>query len=111
MSAALERAVSDVLARGLPAGLARSAVGVELGQQLQSAITAEIADGATPDHVLDALQDACGDPLTYAVLLELLLAASLDELQVIAGLPGSGLERGPAELPPAPSRRSAHRRR
>ena len=111
MTTATRRAVSDVLARGLPAGLSRSAVGVELGQHLQSAITADIADGATPEQLLDALQDACADPLSYAVVLELLLVASLDELWVITGLPDTGLERGPAELAPAPPRRSKGRRR
>jgi len=43
--------------------------------------------------------------------LELLLVASLDELWVITGLPDSGPERGPAELAPAPPRRSKGRRR
>lgn len=115
MGAAIDRAVGDVLARGLPAGLARSAVGVELGQLLQSAVTAEIGEGATQTQVLDALQDACGDALAYAVVLELLLllllVASLDELQVLSGLPDTGLERGPGDLPAVPPWRSARRRR
>lgn len=66
------------------------------------------ATAPPPEQVLDALQDACGDPLSYAVLLELLLVASLDELQVLTGLPDSGLQRAPDVLPP---RRSARRRR
>lgn len=69
-----------------------------------------MGDGATPGEVLDTLQATCGDPLACAVLLELLLAANLDELQVLAGLPDTELARGPAELPPVP-RRSTRRRR
>ena len=111
MSDAIERAVADVLARGLPGGLSRSRVGVELGQHLQSAITADMGDGMAPGEVLDALQRACADPLAYALVLELILVANLDELQVLAGLPDADLTRGPAELPPAPSRRSSRRRR
>lgn len=70
-----------------------------------------MGEGNTPAQVLDALQDACGEPDVYATLLELLLAARLDELQALTGLPDTGLQRGSDELPTPPPRRSARRRR
>jgi len=78
---------------------------------LQDVEHATQGDGMAPGEVLDALQRACADPLAYALVLELILVANLDELQVLAGLPDADLTRGPAELPPAPSRRSSRRRR
>ncbi len=93
MTDATHRAVRDVLNHGLHGDLIASAVGVELGAQLQSAITSDTGDGATPTRILQALRDACDqDPVAYARLLELIVLANLDELQVIAG-PPSGPER------------------
>lgn len=109
---ATRRAALDVLAHGLRGDLAHSAVGVELGQLLQSGITADVSDGATPGEVLEALRDACGqDAVAYARLLELIVLAGLDELQVLAELPTSDLTPRPFDPPPAPPRRSARRRR
>lgn len=105
------RAVTDVIAHGLRGDLAQSAVGVELGQHLQSAITTDVGDGATPADIFTALREECGDDvLAYARLLELIVLAGLDELQVIAGLAG-GLEPSSPAVPSAPPRRSPRRRR
>jgi len=72
MADATHRAVRDVLNHGLRGDLIASAVGVELGAQLQSAITSDTGDGATPTDILQALRDACDqDPVAYARLLEL----------------------------------------
>jgi hypothetical protein len=111
MTDATHRAVRDVLNHGLRGDLIASAVGVELGAQLQSAITADVSDGATPADILQALRDACDqDPVAYARLLELIVLAAVDELQVIAGPPGGPVPVIP-DLPPPPRRRSARRRR
>jgi len=59
MTDATHRAVRDVLNHGLHGDLIASGVGVELGAQLQSAITADVSDGATPGDILHALRDAC----------------------------------------------------
>lgn len=56
---ATRRAVGAVLAQGLRDDLACSVVGVELGAMLQSALTADIADGASPSELLEAMRDAC----------------------------------------------------
>lgn len=65
-----------------------SAVGVEVGQTLQASVTADIGEGAAPSDVIAALRDVCHqDPVVYARVLERLVLASLDELQVIAGYP------------------------
>lgn len=86
MTDATLRAVRDVLSYGLRGDLARLVFGVELGGQLQSAITSDVSAGATPGEILEALRDACGrDPVAYARILELIVVAGLDELQVIAG--------------------------
>jgi len=109
---ATRRAVADVLAHGLRGDLVASAVGVELGAMLQSAITADVGDGATPSAILLALRDACDqDPVAYARLLELIVLAGLDELQLIAGLSGIEPERGTPGPSSPPARRSARRRR
>ncbi len=109
---ATRRAVHDVLMHGLRGDLVHSAVGVELGAQLQSGLTADVADGATPVELLVVLREACGqNPVTYARLLEFVVLAGLDELQVIAGLDESDISRDASELPPSPPRRSARRRR
>lgn len=107
------RAVFDILAHGLRGDLVRSAVGAELGSQLQSATTADIGEGATPAEVLEAMREACGqDAVAYARLLELHVLAALDELQLIAGISsGDEVARTLPDMPPAPSRRSARRRR
>ena len=77
-----------VLNHGLHGDLIASAVGLELGAQLQSAITSDVSDGATPGDILQALRGACDqDPVAYARLLELVVLAGVDELQVIAGNP------------------------
>ncbi|MGI9100728.1 MAG: hypothetical protein ACR2H2_19950 [Solirubrobacteraceae bacterium] len=111
MTDATHRAVRDVLNHGLHGDLIASVVGVELGAQLQSAITSDTGDGATPGDILQALRDACDqDPVAYARLLELIVLAAVDELQVIAGPPG-GPERAGPDVPPPPRRRSARRRR
>lgn len=55
-AAATRRAVRDVLARGLSTEHS-SARAVELGQHLQSGVTADMSDGATPAEVLAALQE------------------------------------------------------
>ena len=108
---ATHRAVRDVLDHGLHGDLIASAVGVELGAQLQSAITADTGDGATPGDILHTLRDACDqDPVAYARLLELIVLAAVDELQVIAGPPG-GPEPATPTMPSPPRRRSARRRR
>ena len=57
---ATRRAVQDVLTHGLRGDLVRSTVGVELGSQLQSATTADIAEGAAPGAVLETMREACG---------------------------------------------------
>lgn len=99
-----------MLGHGLRGDLARSAVGVELGGLLQSAITSDVNDGATAGDILEALREACGeDPVAYARLLKLIVLAGVEELQVIAGLSG-GPDRTVPDSPPPP-RRSARRRR
>ncbi len=109
---ATRRAVSDVLAHGLRGDLAHSAVGVELGQLLQSGITADMSDAARRGEIVEALREACGqDPVAYTRLVELVFVAGLDELELLVELPDSATSRGSAELPPAPPRRSARRRR
>lgn len=109
---ATRRAVADVLGHGLRGDLADSAVGVELEAQLQSGLTADVADGTTPGELLEALRDACGyDAVAYARLLELVVLAGLDELQVLVGLPEMDLAQSSPDLPPAPPRRSPRRRR
>ncbi len=111
MTDATHRAVRDVLNHGLHGDLIASAVGVELGAQLLSAITADTGDGATPADILHTLRTACDqDPVAYARLLELIVLAGVDELQIIAG-PPHGPERAGPEMPAAPPRRSARRRR
>ena len=111
-SEATRRAVHDVLAHGLRGDFAQSAVGVELGSMLQSGLTADIGDGAEPGELLLALQEACGQQaVAYARVLELVVLASLDEVQVIAGFDGGDLAGTDVELPPAPPRRSPRRRR
>jgi hypothetical protein len=111
-TAATCRAIQDVLTHGLRGDLARSAVGVELGQMLQSGLTSDIADGAAPGDLLVAIREACGqNAVAYARLLELAVLASLDELQVIAGLSDGDLLEPAHELPPPPPRRVARRRR
>lgn len=109
---ATRRAVLDVLGHGLRGDLANSAVGVELGTHLQGALTSDVADGATPDELLMALRDACGqDPVAYARLLELVVLAGLDELQVLVGLPETDIAPNSPDVPPPPPRRSPRRRR
>lgn len=110
---ATHRAVLDVLGHGLRGDLVKSAVGVELGAQLQSALTADVAAGATPAELLVAIREACGQvPVAYARVLELVVLAGLDELQILAVLPETDLSRGTDEpLAPAPPRRSPRRRR
>ncbi len=111
MTDATHRAVRDVRNHGLHGDLIASAVGVELGAQLQSAITADVSTGATPADILQTLRDACDqDPVAYARLLELIVLANVDELQIIAR-PPHGPERAGPEMPAAPPRRSARRRR
>jgi len=110
MTDATHRAVRDVLNHGLHGDLLASAVGVELGAQLQSAITSDTGDGATPGDILHTLREASSqDPVAYARLLELIVLAALDELQIIAGPPGGPEPVIPTMLPP-PRRRSARRR-
>lgn len=110
---ATRRAVLDVLGHGLRGDLVESAVGVELGSHLQNALTSDVADGASPGELLVAIREACGRvPMTYARVLELVVLAGLDELQILAVLPETDLTRGSEEpLPPAPPRRSPRRRR
>jgi hypothetical protein len=108
---ATRRAVRDLLTHGLRGDLAASVVGVELGSQLQNAITQDISDKTTPAAIINALREEClHDAHTYARLLELIVLASLDELQVIAGLPDTDTQPRLDDLPPAPPRRSARRR-
>ena len=108
---ATRRAVRDLLAHGLRGDLAHSQVGIELGQHLQSAITADVGDGATVVEVVDALREEAGaDVIAYARLLELIVIAGLDELQVLTGL-GDGPQRDSQQHPPAPPRRPVRRRR
>ena len=111
VSVAVHRAVRDVLAHGLRGDMTRSVVGVELGARLQSAITSDVGDGAAPGEILQALRDACGqDPVAYARMLELIVLAGVDELQVIAGLP-AGSQRSAPDVPAAPPRRPPRRHR
>ncbi len=102
-----------MLAHGLRGDLADSVVGVELGQHLQSALTADVGDGATPGQLLEALRDACGqNPVAYARLLELVVLAGLDELQILADLPTAlDLSRSTGPIDPPPPRRAPRRRR
>lgn len=110
--AATRRAVRDVMNHGLRGDLAHSVVGVELGALLQSGLTADIADGATPGDLLVAIRETCEqDPVAYLRLLELVVLAGLDELQVIASFDSPDTSRASEDLPPAPPRRSARRRR
>lgn len=112
MTHTTRRTAADLLAHGLRGDLADSAVGIELGGRLQSALTADIADGATPRQLLKALRDACDqDPVAYARMLELIVLAGLDELQAIASPPSSTLQRGGTGPPPTPPRRTTRRRR
>jgi len=112
MTHTTRRAVADLLAHGLRGDLADSAVGVELGGRLQSALTADIADGATPRQLLKAVREACDqDPVAYARMLELIVLAGLDELQAIAGPPSSTRQRAETEPPPPPPPRTTRRRR
>jgi len=112
MTHTTRRAAADLLAHGLRGDLADSAVGVELGGRLQSALTADIADGATPRQLLKAVREACDqDPVAYARMLELIVLAGLDELQAIAGPPSSTLQRAETEPPPPPPPRTTRRRR
>jgi hypothetical protein len=109
---ATRRAVRDLLAHGLRGDLATSVVGVELGSQLQNAITQDIADQTTPAAIINALrEESLHDAHTYARLLELIVLAGLDELQVIAALPDTDIQPRKDELPAAPPRRPARRRR
>lgn len=104
-------AVRDLLAHGLRGDLAHSQVGVDLGQHLRSALTADVGDGATAGDIVDALREECRDDVVaYVRLLELVVVAGLDELQVLAGLTGD-LEPTTRDLPPAPPRRPTRRRR
>lgn len=106
------RAVYDVMTHGLRGDLAHSVVGVELGTLLQSGLTADIADGAAPGELLIAIREACGqDPVAYLRLLELVVLAGLDELQVIASFDSPDISRASEDVPPAPPRRSTRRRR
>jgi hypothetical protein len=100
-SDATRRAVHDVLSHGLRGDLAQSAVGVELGSMLQSGLTADISDGAEPGELLLALREACGQQaVAYARVLDLVVLASLEELQVIADFDGGDLARTDVEVPP-----------
>jgi hypothetical protein len=100
------------LTHGLRGDLVTSSVGVEFGTILQSGVTADVADGATASEVMLAIRSACdGDPVAYLLVLELVVLAGLDELQVIARLDAGELGRASPDLPPAPPRRSARRRR
>jgi len=111
MTDATHRAARDILGHGLRGDLIASAVGVELGAQLQSAITADVSDGATAGDILQTLRKACTQqPIAYARLLELIVLAAVDELQIIAG-PPHGPEPATPDLSPPPRRRSARRRR
>ena len=111
-SHATRRAVADVLAHRLR-GDSVAAVGVDLGQHLQSALTNDIGEGGSPSELLLAIRDACGQtPVAHARILELVVLASLDEVQVPVDSPDNDLRRGSDEpLPSAPPRRSARRRR
>lgn len=109
---ATRRAVADVLTHGLRGDLVTSSVGVELGTILQSGLTADVGGGATASEVMLAIRSACeGDPVAYLRVLELVVLAGLDELQVIAGLDAGELKPTGQDLPPAPPRRPARRRR
>jgi hypothetical protein len=111
-SDATRRAVADVLNHGLRGDLAHSAVGVELGSILQSGLTMDVGDGAAPGELLEAIREACDqDPVAYLRLLELVVLAGLDELQVIAGLPSSDIAPHGHEPPSPPPRRPQRRRR
>lgn len=81
-----------------------------MGSTLQGAMTADVGDGAAVADIVGVMRDEAPDALTYARLLELLLVAQVDELQVVAGLTGN-LEPFSLEVPPAPARRPARRPR
>ncbi len=109
---ATRRAVLDVLGHGLRGDLAQSAVGVGLGTHLQAALTADISNGAAPGELMAAMREACDlDPVAYARVIELVVLAGLDELQVIAGLSEGGPTPQRQDVPAAPPRRAARRRR
>lgn len=70
---ATERAVSAVLAAGVP-DLTRPAAYREVERSLRAAITVDLRDGATSSDITKALRRACSDDLsTYTSLLELLV--------------------------------------
>ena len=70
--AATRRAVRDVLGHGLRGDLAHSQAGVDLGQHLATAVTADVGDGASVADVVTALRDEAGaGPVVYLRLLEL----------------------------------------
>lgn len=109
---ATRRAVSDVLAHGFRGDLVQSKVGRELGAHLQSGLTEDVSEGVLPGDILEAMRDACEyDPVAYARMLELLVLASLDELQVLVGLPEPDWAQDTEELLPPPPRRPPRRRR
>jgi len=71
-------------------------VGVELGQLLQSGITADMSDGARRGEIVEALREACGqDPAAYTRLVKLVFVAGIDELELLVELSDTATSRGP----------------